>query len=1126
MTPTDLDISQRNLLGRVETMVSVSTHESSSNEAQMSTPGCSDSELRDCSAILDCERDILSPPLSSPPDEGHLHRAGLLQPRGYVSSRIHTQPRLSGEIRDSTVQLSKMHFPSLGQSFDFSLLQELPLASARNPSRDSFISPPALDHNTNPDPDGTHFSATTDFSPFTSMSTPTSDSQTTNASQLALPNSGSMSDRDYTEPALSGLSLLLARKRSPSKDTDSSGFRTTPPFSPNLTSIEERLQSTSDSTLQTHLASFTNRLSDTGYDDHRRSNACEDTGGDVPGVANERTPLIYPCSPPHDTAVTRSPSGPVPNKKSTIHGFPRRFHRQWTTLEPMGLDVLARTAILAIPAVILGALLNALDGLSYGMIIFPASGVFARLGGMGVSIFFVSTVVAQLVFTLGGSNFAGANGSMMIEVVPFFHILATTIAREVGEENVREVIATTLVSFALSSFLTGLTFFLLGYFRLGVLIGFFPRHILVGCIGGVGVFLVLTGLTVSARLPSDALDPPTLETLRYFVSNSHALAQWVPPVVLAVLLRIMTARWKHQLIFPVYFLIIPIAFYVIVIAASLDLDKLRKDGWLFELAPGTGDKWYEFYSYYDLNLIRWTPLWSTLSTQFALLIFNVLHPPFNVPALSVSLDQDIDTNQELVGHGFSNLLSGLLGSVPNYLVYVNTLLFYRVGGGNRVAGFMLAITSFLLLIMGSAPIAYIPVVVVSTLIVVLGIDLVKEALWDTRHRVSRMEYITIISIMVTMTVWDFVIGVLFGIIVSCFFFVIQNSQRRSIRVFYSGDAAMSTVRRPAAHRAYIREVSKQTRILQLQGFLFFGTIAHVEDKLRGIVNNPNWRRDPVRFVIVDLALVAGVDMSSAEAFVRVQRLLAAKGVVLVFCGASTTSLVGKALASSGILEEPQVELCETLNDAMEWTENAYLRAWFRVQKTKSTPIGRQALNINFHDTLSGSPRGVQLRDAGERTIAGEILSEDVALEPFNTFLKTFQSYDEVDHDVLTKLVPYFERVSLPAGHVLWEIGDAPDGLYIIQSGILRASYKFAEHTPVIEESMLSGTLAGEMSALSGLPRNATVMVEHSAVVWKLSTTSMRQLEQDHPHVAQAFLRLVLKAAKVDTDVLLAALAAR
>ena len=57
--------------------------------------------------------------------------------------------------------------------------------------------------------------------------------------------------------------------------------------------------------------------------------------------------------------------------------------------------------------------------------------------------------------------------------------------------------------------------------------------------------------------------------------------------------------------------------------------------------------------------------------------------------------------------------------------------------------------------------------VVGALIYVLGIDLVKEALWDTRHRASRSEYITIISIMVVMTVWDFVVGVLFGITACC-----------------------------------------------------------------------------------------------------------------------------------------------------------------------------------------------------------------------------------------------------------------------------------------------------------------------------------------------------------------------
>lgn len=57
--------------------------------------------------------------------------------------------------------------------------------------------------------------------------------------------------------------------------------------------------------------------------------------------------------------------------------------------------------------------------------------------------------------------------------------------------------------------------------------------------------------------------------------------------------------------------------------------------------------------------------------------------------------------------------------------------------------------------------------VVGALIFMLGIDLVKEALVDTRNRVNRWEYVTIASIMICMTVWDFVIGVLFGIIMSC-----------------------------------------------------------------------------------------------------------------------------------------------------------------------------------------------------------------------------------------------------------------------------------------------------------------------------------------------------------------------
>lgn len=75
-------------------------------------------------------------------------------------------------------------------------------------------------------------------------------------------------------------------------------------------------------------------------------------------------------------------------------------------------------------------------------------------------------------------------------------------------------------------------------------------------------------------------------------------------------------------------------------------------------------------------------------------------------------------------------------------------------------------------------------------------------------------------------------------------------------------------------------------------------------------------------------MVYGLDFSSAEAFVRIQRLLAAKGVVLVFCGAHPEGAVGKALQAVELWSpedsDGQVQVMDTLNDALEWTENAYL----------------------------------------------------------------------------------------------------------------------------------------------------------------------------------------------------------
>lgn len=130
-------------------------------------------------------------------------------------------------------------------------------------------------------------------------------------------------------------------------------------------------------------------------------------------------------------------------------------------------------------------------------------------------------------------------------------------------------------------------------------------------------------------------------------------------------------------------------------------------------------------------------------------------------------------------------------------------------------------------------------------------------------------------------------------------------------------------------------------------------------------------------------------------------------------------------------------------------------------------------------------------------------------EPYETLLKAFSSYGSLDPYVYRPLIPYLTRITTTEGEILWRQGEPSDALYLVQSGVLRASYRFAA-SPGIEESMVAGTLAGELSAVSGTSRNATAVVERDAVLWRLGTDDLQRLEVEEPALAKAFTKLILR----------------
>ena len=140
----------------------------------------------------------------------------------------------------------------------------------------------------------------------------------------------------------------------------------------------------------------------------------------------------------------------------------------------------------------------------------------------------------------------------------------------------------------------------------------------------------------------------------------------------------------------------------------------------------------------------WGAIAETIPAMFALTFFGVLHVPINVPALGVNVGEDnLNLDRELIAHGLSNAVSGLVGSIQNYLVYSNSVLFIRSGGNSRLAGIMLAVFTVGVLMIGPVIIGFIPVTMVGVLIFVLGFELFLEAVWEPRKKLKLLEYLTV-----------------------------------------------------------------------------------------------------------------------------------------------------------------------------------------------------------------------------------------------------------------------------------------------------------------------------------------------------------------------------------------------
>lgn len=724
-----------------------------------------------------------------------------------------------------------------------------------------------------------------------------------------------------------------------------------------------------------------------------------------------------------------------------------------------------------LPSLSLGLVVGALDiafEVSFAALIFSGdlSGYMAR--GIGMTLFaaMVVSLVMAVTSSLPGVVALPQDSPAALLAVAAAAILASMPATATAESTFFTIVAT----IALASLVSGLFFLLLGQLRQGNLVRYIPYPVIGGFLAGTGWLLFNGGFGVAADL---SLSLGSLATL----FQPDMLLRWLPSLLFAILLLLILRRRSHFLILPALIAAAIGLFYAVLGLSGLSVDEACARGWLLGPFP-EGALWQPL-TPAALQQVEWPLVLGQMGGVGTLLVIGVVSLLLNASGLELVARRGVDLNRELKSAGLANCLAGLGGGGPTgYHALSLSALSYRGGIPSRWVGVTVAMVLGSMLFLGPAILVYFPKPVLGGLVIFLGLDFMVEWLYDGWSKLSKADYAIVVLIMVAMITIGVLEGVGLGIVLAVILFAVEYSRVRVVRHELSGATFQSNVDRPRLYQQLLRQKGEWLYILELQGFLFFGTANRLLDRVRQRLQKPGAPK--LRWVVLDFRRVSGLDASAELSFVKMKQLARAHDLVLVFTDLAPR--VRQQLEKEVLGDEDRAtwRVFADLDRGVEWCEAQMIQVF---ESVGLAPKRRNVMR-QLEEFLSRSARCSGWQD---------LIAQDAP-----------PAEEASVHSALT----YMERMEVEAGEVLVRQGERFQGLYFVESGQVTIQVEAEDGRTVRLRTKGADTIAGETGLYLGTPAEASVVAEERSTIYALSTEALQCMEAEDPEMAAAFHRFI------------------
>jgi len=487
-------------------------------------------------------------------------------------------------------------------------------------------------------------------------------------------------------------------------------------------------------------------------------------------------------------------------------------------------------------------------GLTVGIVALPLAMAFAIASGVKPEAGLFTAIIAGFIISaLGGSSvqIGGPAGA--------FIVIVYGIVQHYGVANL-----------LISTVMAGMLLFVLGLFRLGVLVRYIPVSIVIGFTNGIAVLIALSQFKDLLGLSPERMPADFVGQIKTIAAHAHqfnpfalglgvltVLCLWAWPRMFSpgrllpkAMLEARTFRLASRMPAPMVVLLV-----LTLAAAFLQLPVATigsRFGGIPQALPHLA--WPDFSWEGVRNLFIPTITIALLGAIESLLCARVAD---NLTEL-----RRHNPNQELMAQGVANMVAPFFGGIPATGTIARTVTNVRAGATSPVAGMVHAL-ALLLIVLVAAPLAvHVPLPVLSGILLFVAWNMGE---WREFIKLRHFNYTyrtILLGTFLLTVIFDLTVAVEVGLVLACLFFIYRMST-----LFRIEPLAM---------------VEPQIAVFKLYGVLFFGAVGKVEDLADQLPSG-------ARVVVLEAHRLIAIDTSGLEALLQLRRALARQDIPLVLC---------------------------------------------------------------------------------------------------------------------------------------------------------------------------------------------------------------------------------------------------